>query len=83
LFIILKINKKYVIFQAYNYLGKNKTNIAYGIFKENIPHFIDAFLTNDYIEFIVDKFKLLIKEYNKYKIQLQRLMDFQIFLINL
>ena len=83
LYIILKINKNYIIFQAYNYLGKNKTNIANGILKENIPHFIDTFVTNDYIEFIADKFKLSIKEYNKYKIQLQRLMDSQILLFNL
>ena len=48
LYIILKINKNYVIFQAYNYLGKNKINIAHGILKENIPHFIDVFLTNNY-----------------------------------
>ena len=83
LYIILKINKNYVIFQAYNYVGKSKTNIANGILKENMPYFIDTFLTNDYIEFIADKFKLSIKEYNKYKIQLQRLMDSQILLINL
>lgn len=83
LFIILKINGEYIIFQVYNYLGKYKTNIANGILKENIPHFIDTFLTNDYIEFIADKFKLSIKEYNKYKVQLQQLMDSQILLFNL
>lgn len=83
LFIILKINGEYIIFQAYNYLGKNKTNIANGILKENMPHFIDAFLAEDYIEFIANKFKLSIKEYNKYKVQLQQLMNSQILLFNL
>lgn len=82
-YIILKINKNYIIFQAYNYVGKAKTNIANGILKKNIPHFIDTFLTNDYIEFIADKFKLSIKEYNNYKMQLQQLTNSQILLFNL